>query len=57
MSKSPFEGVKVVDFTWLAAGPLMAAYLADFGAVVVKIESVNRPDPWRFFPPFKDNDA
>jgi benzylsuccinate CoA-transferase BbsF subunit len=57
MSKSPFEGVKVVDFTWLAAGPLMAAYLADFGAVVVKIESVNRPDPWRFFPPFKDNEA
>lgn len=54
MTGSPFEGIKVLDFSWLATGPLIATYLADYGAEVIKIESSARPDPWRFFPPFKD---
>ena len=32
------EGVKVLDFTINAAGPIVGAYFADYGAEVVKIE-------------------
>ena len=34
----PLEGVKVIDIGILFAGPLIATYMADFGADVVKIE-------------------
>jgi len=48
------EGIKVVDFTWAIAGPLATKALADFGAEVIKIESVNRPDPHRPAAHYKD---
>ena len=32
------EGIKVLDFTMNAAGPIIGAYFADYGADVVKIE-------------------
>ena len=32
------EGIKVLDFTINAAGPIVGAYFADYGAEVVKIE-------------------
>ena len=39
------EGVKVLDFTINAAGPIVGAYFADYGAEVVKIEPQEaRPD-------------
>lgn len=49
------EGVKVVDFTWAALGPLTCDYLALHGAEVVKVETQNRPDPWRTMSPFADD--
>ena len=57
MSKTmAFEGLKVLDLTWVGVGPIAIKYLADHGADVIHIESVTRPDPLRTAPPFKDNE-
>ncbi|MBI2303928.1 MAG: CoA transferase [Chloroflexi bacterium] len=54
--KMVFEGIKVVEFTGFAAGPVTAKHLADHGATVVRIESRTRPDGFRtHYPPFTDN--
>jgi benzylsuccinate CoA-transferase BbsF subunit len=41
------DGVRIVDFTWAAAGPYATLLLALLGAEVVKVESSRRPDPAR----------
>lgn len=57
MQRRALEGVKVADFTWVAAGPLTMSYLAQCGATVVKVESGKTPDNLRLFPPSKDGTA
>jgi len=42
---------KVIDLSALWAGPMCGAILAATGALVTKIESVQRPDPTRFSTP------
>ena len=54
MEQRVFEDVKVVDFSWVVVGPLIAKCLADFGATVLHIESMTRPDTLRTSLPFKD---
>jgi benzylsuccinate CoA-transferase BbsF subunit len=49
------EGLKVIEFGGYAAGPHIGKILANFGAVVVHVESTNRPDGFRMqYPPYKD---
>jgi crotonobetainyl-CoA:carnitine CoA-transferase CaiB-like acyl-CoA transferase len=46
------QSLKVLDFTWVVAGPLTTRLLADHGATVVRIESEKRLDAVRGGGPF-----
>jgi crotonobetainyl-CoA:carnitine CoA-transferase CaiB-like acyl-CoA transferase len=43
----PLNGIRIVDFTAYWAGPLPSAIMADLGAEVIKVESIQRPDQFR----------
>jgi len=39
------EGIKVIDLSQVAAVPMCARFLADFGADVIHVEHAHRRDP------------
>ncbi|MCI0437957.1 MAG: CoA transferase [Chloroflexi bacterium] len=45
MSALPLEGIRVLDLSWIIAGPTAARHLALMGAEVIKVGSARRPDP------------
>ena len=53
----PLEGLKVADFSWVVAGPVVGRALADFGATVVRIESGTRIETARMMQPFYRGEA
>jgi benzylsuccinate CoA-transferase BbsF subunit len=52
---APLAGLKVLDFCWVMAGPMIGRVLSDFGATVVRVESSRRPDLARSLGPFQDD--
>jgi crotonobetainyl-CoA:carnitine CoA-transferase CaiB-like acyl-CoA transferase len=49
----PLTGVRVVDLSWIIAGPTATRFLAMMGAEVIKIGSARRPDPSTRGAPFQ----
>jgi crotonobetainyl-CoA:carnitine CoA-transferase CaiB-like acyl-CoA transferase len=43
----PLEGIRVIDFTWVYAGPFATRLLGYYGAEVIRLESQTRPDQVR----------
>jgi crotonobetainyl-CoA:carnitine CoA-transferase CaiB-like acyl-CoA transferase len=56
-NRLPLRGVKILDFMWVLAGPGITRMFADYGATVIRIESVNRTDPVRTVGPFQDSQS
>ena len=50
MANYPLDGYRVIDFSWVWAGPLLGMVLADMGAEVIKVETKKRLDSARLTP-------
>lgn len=53
----PLQGIRVLDFTRVLAGPAASLALADLGAEVLKIEPPETGDETRLFPPLRENES
>jgi CoA:oxalate CoA-transferase len=53
----PLAGVKILDLTWVYAGPFASMLLSDLGAEVVKVEGPPFGDWVRMAPPLKNNSS
>lgn len=53
-SPLPLEGIRILDLSRALAGPYATALLSDFGAKVIKTESIKGGDSSRSWPPFEN---
>ncbi|RFA13214.1 CoA transferase [Subtercola boreus] len=54
-SKKPLAGIRIIDLSRALAGPYCTALLADLGATIIKVESMNGGDSSRQWPPFEND--
>ena len=54
---SALDGLKVLDLMWVMAGPAASRVLADYGAEVIRVESIHRIDTARTLAPFVGNEG
>ena len=52
--RPPLAGLRVLDFTWVYAGPAITKMLADYGATVIRVETAKKLDALRTGGPYKD---
>ncbi|MCP4755152.1 MAG: CoA transferase [Proteobacteria bacterium] len=57
MKTKPLNGVKILDLTWVYAGPFASMLLSDMGAEVVKVEGPPFGDWVRMAPPLKNGSS
>ncbi|MDE0540088.1 MAG: CoA transferase [Rhodospirillales bacterium] len=55
--KGPLDGITVLDFSRVLAGPYCTMVLADLGARVIKVEKIGTGDDTREFGPFIEKDS
>ena len=53
MNELPLNGIRVVDLSWIIAGPTATRFMAAMGAEVIKVGSARRPDPSTRGPAFQ----
>jgi crotonobetainyl-CoA:carnitine CoA-transferase CaiB-like acyl-CoA transferase len=51
IAAAPMDGLKVIDFSSMVAGPWASRLMADCGAEVIKVEPVGEGDVMRYVPP------
>jgi crotonobetainyl-CoA:carnitine CoA-transferase CaiB-like acyl-CoA transferase len=56
LSDGPLQGLRVIEFGQLLAGPYVGTLLGDFGADVIKVEAPPKGDPMRDWGRLRHND-
>jgi crotonobetainyl-CoA:carnitine CoA-transferase CaiB-like acyl-CoA transferase len=53
-ASAPLSGVRVLDFSWVWAGPFCTLQLAHLGAEIIRVETSKRPCINRVIPPYAE---